>query len=241
MQLFLSTHFHIIIRGNNADRFIEYLSRCITRGYNSKYHKQIKMNISKRQLENPFSIMTAINYVLKNPIHHKLCLVPLNYPYSSIGCYFKNELSRKKYCEEENKTPYKRPSELINVSYRELFVKHKAPEHFLIAGDRMVIPETFVNSRYVELLYDNSKKFLYNMTKPLQEEIEMFGEDRNAINAHLNKIALCGRLTDTEVCKLIDGFSAPHSFTELSEKELSELWLKLQKLGVDKYQFERCT
>lgn len=238
----LSTHFHLIVMTDDIDRFIGLFSRNITSWYNRSYNTTIKLNISKRLLLNQYEVITAVNYALKNSVHHNITQIAFKYPYSSINCYFNSELNREEYFKGENNTfSYLSPSQLTSIEHKHLFGSHKVPDSFQIIGRRLVVPESFVNIHYVETIYSTSKKFLYNMTKPLVEEIEMFGGDVESRNKRLTLIDMTCKLKDVEVCGIIDKYSFPRTHTQLMEVEKSELMEKLRKIGVDKMQFERCS
>lgn len=239
----MSTHFHIVAKSStNADisSFITLFKRNITRRHNNKYKASIKISISKRELENYFEVITAINYVLKNPVHHNIVELPFKYAYSSISCYFSSELTRSEYFRGE-KLPikYTSPCKLGSRDYKYLFGSHKVPDNFLLLSKRVVIPQSFVKIDHVQTIYSNAKTFLYNMSKPLAEEIEMFGDNIKSRNNHLNKVTLAGKLTDLEVCELFDAFISPKTYTQLSENEVTVLWNRLRKLGVDSVQYAR--
>ena len=242
----MSTHFHIVVMGTEEDvrKFLSLISKILACRYRQHYGKSLKINFSTRKInENMYDLITCINYVLKNGLHHGVVGYPFVYPYSSIGCYFYEELRRQEYFKGENANIYQtylKPSDLSLRDKRALFGSFNAPETFRILFNRIVIPESFVNVRLVEQIYSTPKNFMYNMMKPLKEEIEMFGTDQTLINDRFSKVNLAGTLSDLQVCEIIDCSIYPRSFTSLSKMEISNLWEKLLRQGVSKFQFERC-
>ena len=39
-----------------------------------------------------YHLLTAIAYILRNPLHHGICDTPFEYPYSSVRAIFRKEL-----------------------------------------------------------------------------------------------------------------------------------------------------
>lgn len=238
---FLSTHFHFIIQTYNIDEFVRSYKKSLTQTLNNRYNRKGKLfDTTYRELTDPYELIIALNYVLKNPVHHKIAEVAFSYPYSSIGCYFSEEIQRVGYYSFRKKESFSKASDLDFASYREMFGSYKANDSIKIIDSRYVLPECFVKANPVCALYNNAKTFMYNMNKALKEEIDMFGNDFDLINNQFSLVSLNGKLSDTDVCKVVDDFASPQSYVHLSKEEVDVLYEKLRKRGVDKYQFQRC-
>lgn len=238
----MSTHFHLVVRSPDIRRFTKHYSYNISRGHNHKYLADIHLNVHDRLLTNEFDITMAINYVLKNPVHHGIAETSFSYPYSCTRCYFPNHFSRgEAYCGELVKDRSKSASEIRGRTLRSLFGRQTVPGSFRITDGMMVVPNSFVERSRVEILYKSPRKFLYNMTKPLREELELFDDHSQVSDKALNRVSLFGKKTDIEVCRLIDSCIAPKPYTQITDSERKEIWDSLQKQGVDWHQFLRAT
>ncbi len=235
---FMSTHFHLIVRTGDIARFVRLFRINIARHHNYRYLADIQVRIGYRELVNEGEVRTAVNYVLKNPIHHRIADVAFKYPYSSAHVYFMDKIYTDEYYAGEHvERKCLKPSELDSVVYRELFVRHEVPDSFRILGGRALMPESFVKVSIIENLYSNVRDFMFHMNKPLKEELEMFQEGGFGFNE--SKVSLFGKLTDIQVCGIVDRYIAPKPYTQITMEERAQLTGLLTRKGADKYQLER--
>ncbi len=238
---FMSTHFHLIVRTDCLEEFIKLFKINLSRLHNKKYVSHISIPVSKRCLNGKGEILTAMNYVLKNPMHHQVTDVAFSYPYSSAHLYFSMQMSiNEPLSEIRYRFPTKKPSELGPRACRRLFGAHILPDTYLISDGKVILPECFVKTRIVEKLYESVRGFLYNMNKPLTEESRMFGSDTDSINSNETEISLFGKLTDTQVCEIIDRRITPKTYTQITPEEWDALFEILRGQGVHRYQIDRC-
>lgn len=238
---FMSTHFHFIVRSDNIDDFIKLFRVNISRLHNNKYLSHIQVCISKRCLAGKGEILTAMNYVLKNPMHHQVTEVAFSYPYSSAHLYYRVQMTMNEpLFAARYKFSMKKPSELDSRTCRKLFGSHILPDEYLISDGKVILPECFVKTGIVERLYESVRGFIYNMNKPMAEELKMFGSDTDSVNSNETDISLFGELTDTQVCEIIDRYITPKTYTQITPEELVALSEILRREGVNKYQMARC-
>ncbi len=237
----MSTHFHLIIRGEDIDDFVKMYRRTLCYRHKRSYVNSIKLPIYTRQLKGAEEVIIALDYVIKNPIHHGIANSIFPHPYSSANCYFHEELRAEKFysSQKEQIKRAKKPSELGGRLYRELFGGRDVPDSFEVMDDVVVLPESFVKYEYVQTLYSTVKNFLFHMNKPLKEEKEMFGGDVGSRNQHLNKLDLVGVVTDIQLCEFVDTYIYPRTYPFISEMEKIELWNNLKGVGVSWSQFLR--
>ncbi len=238
---FMSTHFHIIVRTDKVDEFIKLFKVNISRLHNKRYLNYMQISISKRSLLGKGEILTAVNYVLKNPMHHQITEVAFSYPYSSAHIYYKERIGMNVFLTGDKYKPFiQKPSELGVKACRSLFGSHILPDTYNILDGKVVQPESFVKVRIIERLYESVRGFIYNMNKPLTEEVEMFGQETNAINSNETETSLFGKLTDIKVCQIIDRYIAPKTYIQITPEERVALSEILHREGVNKFQMERC-
>lgn len=229
----LSTHFHIILRGdqNGVDNFIKLYKTNLIRLHRAFYHHSLKLIISDTPIVGDEHAITALNYTLKNPIHHGITNTAFSYPYSSMGCYFQNEIMKgERFPGERHIYKHKTPDELSSMDYRKLFCTHEVPNSFKIMNDQFLIPESFVAVNLVETIYSSARNFLFQMNKPLKEEEEAFDSKKGL---------LTGQISDLSACKIMDKYIAPKSYSDIRPEDKPELWNYLKTKGINYSQFQR--
>ncbi len=237
----MSTHLHLIVRSDDIGKFIKSLCQTISRTINHKYSSHIQVSLSRRELNGKGEILTAVNYVLKNPMHHQVAEVAFSYTYSSAYLYFKDKIRM----EDSPFSPasirvLQKSSEISTRIYRKLFGHHALPEDCRIINNLVILPESFVKVKFIETLYESVRGFLYNMNKPLKEELEMFGHNTDFNNYSDSSVSLFGKLTDIQVCEIIDEYIYPRPYTQITPKERDNITEILRRKGVNTYQMERC-
>ncbi|MCF0166999.1 MAG: hypothetical protein HUJ89_07635 [Bacteroidales bacterium] len=88
----MSSHFHIILKVSDvgiAERFVAVVKKQYAMHYHHRYRKANAMDIKVSIDPVDYSaIVDKVTYVLKNPVHHYLKILPFEYRYSSIGAMF---------------------------------------------------------------------------------------------------------------------------------------------------------
>ena len=238
----MSTHFHFIIRGERkrVDEFIRLYRRSVVVAHNTTYNARVRLPITCNLLEGEDSVISAMNYVLKNPIRHGIAQTAFSYPYSSVSCYFKEHFSRADYFPRERiSVATKSPYDLTTRDYKRLFSNYDVPQTFRILSDRMVDPQSFVAIKRVETIYSSAKNFSYHMNRPIKDDVRMFGDNTKLINEHLSKSLLVGQISDLKACEIMDDYIAPRKYTEITKEETAILWRYLKPKGVSYTQFQR--
>lgn len=243
--IIMSTHFHLCVITEHVDELVRILKQSYTRYFQHRYGIVGKvMDIEVWKKEDVQQQINALNYVLKNSVHHEVCYSPFQYPYSSIGCYFKKQLSRsERYYKEFSKGFFTHPSDLKGREKRAILRYYKLPDKYLIQDKRLIVPESYVNTRIVEGFYRNSyKSFLVEMNKNTVEND--MGNDSSKRYVTTESLLISEkRISDMEVCKIIDEYvkcSQKRSFKALSPNESIQLSQYLQKLGANRPQIQRC-
>lgn len=239
----MSTHFHLVVRTRDPYPFMVRYKRCVAIWHKARYKKKIKVEVASRELLNSFEIKTALNYVLKNPMHHRVAMMAIQYPYSSAHCYFKGKLQRRQLYVLELKAldlhQYCKASDLDWKTRRIIFGKYMPNPALLIQDNRVVVPESFLDIFFVQSVYSHEREFSYQMSKSLKEELDFFCAEGEGPGDKQAVMDLCEKMTDQEVCELIDRTIAPLTYAELSDAQKEALWHTLYRKGVSRAQFER--
>ncbi len=241
---FMSTHFHFVIKSDCPEKFIWRYIQAYTQCFNNKYKRKGSLisNLTIRELDGFNEVMCAVNYVLKNPIHHGVADVALGYPYSSVDVYYKftGESSHgAKELELVGDREWCR--DVVGRSARLLFGGVKVPDTAIIVGRNRILPESFVSIGLVKRMYKSAREFLYYMNKSLAEEYELFGINPDLVLQRQNVYRALGKLTDMDVCRVIDNALSPRTYTHMTDRDREDLWKRLSRRGVKQGQFERCT
>ena len=75
----MSNHVHICVRGDNIKALIKAFRYSYTRYFNSKYRRRGKLgerDFFKLEIHGLHHLLTAIAYILRNPLHHGICDTP---------------------------------------------------------------------------------------------------------------------------------------------------------------------
>ena len=204
-------------------------------------------------------ILTALNYVNRQGLHHGLAASALGYPYCSANAYFKKALGR-----DENR-------HLMPREERYHYLTHNVsiPERYRMDENGFLLREDILDINTVEQYYITPRSYLYQMNRYTDESIvnEQKDERSNTPIVTIDLIERCdpdfdlgqilaneqgkvnrNRMTDLELCTLIDNYYVPrysHGSEEatiytLSSRERSSLYDTL-KLDLQKYRYaHRC-
>lgn len=163
--VFMSNHVHICIRAEDPDKLIRAFWYMYTRYFNSKYGRNGHLgepDSFKLEIEGLYHLLTAIAYILRNPMHHGVTGTPFGYPYSSIRALF-----RKDFGWENDLECLPEKSE-----YRYLPRHQSLPESFRMDKHGMIMPECAIDVADVEHQFSTARSFLYYMNRLSGEKWE---------------------------------------------------------------------
>ena len=161
--VFMSNHVHIIARTDNPEKLMTKFRYAYNKFFNAKYGRTGKLGedtFFKIEIVGLYHLLTAIAYVLRNPVHHGICATPFGYEFSSIRGLFKKEfgwqilgaiLPRKS-------------------AYQFLPSRSILPENYQMNTEGMILPETVIDAQDVEHQFSTARSFLYYMNRLSGEE-----------------------------------------------------------------------
>jgi len=257
--VFMSNHVHICIRAEDPDKLIRAFWYMYTRYFNSKYGRYGHLGESdsfKLEIEGLYHLLTAIAYILRNPMHHGVTGTPFGYPYSSIRALF-----RKDFGWENDLECLPEKSE-----YRYLPRHQSLPESFRMDKHGMIMPECAIDVADVEHQFSTARSFLYYMNRLSGEKWEeeqskdsngqkpvTLSDIENENTFQDIKVLLInehGRsnynaVTDVQLCEEIDTDIVPRlgkrSVYELTQQEKKQIAIFLmRKYHVPAVQVLRC-
>ena len=255
----MSSHVHLGLRTECPREMMSRAWLMYTRYFNNRYHRRGRLGEKapfELELDGMHHILTAICYVLRNPLHHGLSSTPFGYPFSSTNVYFRKELGK---LAEEEYLPEK-------SYYRHLPRLASYPEGYKMNKSGVYVRESVLEVSEVESLFVTPRSFLFYMNRLSGEEWKAEQDkDRNGeppitldvvekgIRLHSLEQMLMnenGRsnykiMSDIELCNIIDNqivgkYKRP-SVYELTGSELSDSYRYLrQTYKVRDLQARRC-
>lgn len=171
----MSNHMHICVRAEDPARFLSKFRISYSRYFNSKYCRRGRLGESSpfiMELSGFYHVLTAICYVLRNPLHHSIASSPFGYKHSSANTYFRNELG-KFY--NQIKMPAK-------SYYRFLPKNVLCPEGYRMDASGLLMRETVIDVAEVEHMFGTPRTFLYYMNRLSSEEwVKEQSKDGNSL------------------------------------------------------------
>jgi REP element-mobilizing transposase RayT len=257
--VFMSNHIHLIARTDDPEKLMIRFRYAYNKYFNTKYKRKGKLGedrFFKIELQGLYHLLTAIAYVLRNPVHHGICSTPFGYEFSSIRGLFKKEFG------------WQTPGGILprKSAYRFLPSKSKLPKHFQMNIEGMILPETVIDVQDFEHQFSTARSFLYYMNRLSGEEwareqqrdqtclapitLESIEEgvkfhDINTMLRNEHGRANYTAMTDTMLCYEIDNFILPKygagSVYKLKSEEREELVEMIRKkYCIPALQAKRC-
>lgn len=148
-------HFVLICSYEEAQQFINLIKQYHSRFLWKKYGMQetlqgIRVDIQEIEFSDE-CVERVIAYTQMNSVAANICTYPTDYPWGSGSCFFRVKPVRG--------TP------IGQLSGREqtrlLHTRKKVPKHLLLGDDGYILPESYVNVRFVEGLFQTPKRMLH--------------------------------------------------------------------------------
>lgn len=236
----MSTHFHLVVKTGDVQRFIGYYRRHVSMHYRKRYGISPVFKVSFKLIDNIPMTRTVVSYVLKNPVHHKVVKFPTRYPYSSIGCYFEEVIAPLPLLPQQLPAlTVQAPSELPLRRQHQLFGQHSMPSTYKVLGGKVVLPRSFVDVQEVEKLFAGVRDFVYHMNRALSEELKFLKPTTSGVEGLDTGHSPLARLSDIEACRLIDQDPRCKNYGQLSPAEQKEVQRHLMRMGVERDQIAR--
>ena len=152
----MSTHLHLCARTDRARELVKKVRYMYTRYFNQKYNRNGRLGEDPYivELKGLYHILTAIAYILRNPLHHGVAATPFGYKFSSISAIFQKELGRLPV-----------PTLPQKLMYRHLPDGVTPPPGYLMDESGMFLPECIVDVEDVEHMFATARSYLYYMNR----------------------------------------------------------------------------
>lgn len=153
---FMSTHIHIIVQSPDVSRFISNFRNSYTKWFNCKYRRTGRLGeryFYTVSLDSLYRILHAVNYVLRNPVHHLVTDTAIGYEFCSARYVFASD-----FCLNEGR--FKRVRSALYSKNVHL------PDSFWLNEQGMISPKSFLEIPFVERLYMTVKNFMFYINRP---------------------------------------------------------------------------
>lgn len=255
----MSNHIHLCVRTYDVKRFITTFRYPYSCYFNSRYERRGRLgerHFFTSEIKGIHHLLTAIAYILRNPMHHGICATPFEYTYSSIRAAFQKELG---YTMNLNGRDLK-------ARYHRMPDRNHLPHKTIMLKDGLVLPESIIDTPDVEHLFGTARTYLYYMNRISGEvwenEQQKDGKDITPVRIDdIERGVMCepiprllanefGRrhpqaVSDIELCSIIDEHIAKvHSIKSIYSLQPSDI-LNIKSFLKDKYhltndQIHRC-
>ena len=215
--ILMSNHVHFVVEGTyeHALKFITALKQHHAYYLNLKYKIKEALkenNVDIRELHlSRVELERAIAYVQMNPVAAGICISPSDYPWGTGNSFFK--ITRLKGIPVESLSKRTR--------YRLLHCKKEVPPRLLLGEDDYILPESYVQTQFVENLYRNPNRmahFLRHSSKA-----------KKRLDAGDSEVPVFNDYVILPIVKeLCRSLFIKGSIKELSSNELSELMRQLR-------------
>ncbi len=235
----MSNHIHFVLYCHCPKAVIASFKNSYTKWFNNKYLRKnelMKLSTKPILLFDSNFILSTINYIHRNAVHHNIVEYPTQYPFNSARYYYADITNRVPSGEHIVKWREKGK----HVSNRDI-VRFK---DITLNNEGVLSVWKYLSIRRGESFFKSIRSYAYHLNKPLQEEKAQF--ENQEIEALYNSPELenkTRRTSDIEVCKFIDTTLLKRNirYTQLPDKEKSNLAdILAKKLWCNKSQIERC-
>lgn len=155
---FMTTHFHALLQTSSLKEVMYRARNAYSRYFNTKYSRSGRLGEKKyfsMEIDGFNHSIAAINYVLRQGLHHGLATTPFEYPYCSVNSYFRHELGK-------TITP-----PLIPKRNRHKYLPSniRLPLEYRMSADGQLLREDILDVAWVEQNYISPRSFLLNMNR----------------------------------------------------------------------------
>ena len=196
---FMTTHHHNLVQ---TDRYKELMYRsryAYARYFNAKYSRTGQLGEKKYfslEVEGLHHTIAALNYALRQGLHHGLASTPFEYPHCSANAFFRKELGKPD------------DAVLIRDSNRYLYLprnKSLPPDRYRMSANGLLLREDIIDTSYVEEIYITPRNFLFQMNKVSGErELEEQRKENDLLPITMDRIEAGVPDFDTKRAKIFE-------------------------------------
>ena len=235
----MTTHIHCLMQSDKYGETMHQARYSYARYFNSKYCRKGLLGERKYfalEIDGLHHTIAALDYVLRQGLHHGLSSTPFEYPHCSANAFFRKQLGK-----------VDSPSQMIQGKrYLYLPGKNRLDNNkYRMSADGLLLRQDILDTAYVEELDVSPRTYLFHMNKisgegDLQKQFDENGDKPVTVeaiemgvpdfDATLTRSLEQGkvdrnRMTDLELCSIIDRMLIPRLF---KNAELVSIYLLSQ-------------
>lgn len=162
-EAIMSTHSHFCARTQDPAMLIRDFRYPYARYFNNKYSRRGRLgerNVFIIELEGLYHHLSALAYVLRNPVHHGVSPTPFAYPHSSACAFFRTDLGRDDF------------GPVLHPRYYKRFLPYMAdyPETYKMNSSGVFLRESVLDVADVEHMFSSPRAYQYYMNRLSGEE-----------------------------------------------------------------------
>ena len=209
----MSTHIHLCVLTEDPYRFARSLAGSLAKGFNTRHTRRGALFDGKPfilQIQGPQHMQMALNYTLRQGLHHAQSETAFSYPWSTCNCIFTAD---RGVCSTSSGGI--RPSGI-----EEFFPKNATiPEYWETGPDGMLLRKSFEQIPLVEQWYGTARNYIFSMIRKTSDEW-LAGQDRDG--PQCQKVTL-GLLEAGYTAEQISRMLENEGSTKLIQKERSDM------------------
>jgi len=236
-EAFMSTHLHSCNQTDDPN-YLYYLARNMySRYFNHKYHRKGRLGEKIPFVSEVIGnkrLIACNSYILRQGLHHGICASPFEYKNCSVGVVFQEELG------------HRFDKELLPDHKRHLYLPEgrKLKKGIRMDKDGLLFREDVVDVNYLEEMYISVRGFVYKMNLKDSREwekeqliengqspvisldtMEPWASPGQISKMKRNECAPVdnNRMTDLELCELIDCIYVPRLSKRSTDNRLYDL------------------
>lgn len=231
----MSTHIHIVAQSADISRFVSNYRNAYTRWFNVKYRRNGRLGeryFHTEHLDTLYRTLHAVNYVLRNPVHHLVTDTAMGYEFCSARYIFASD-----FCMDEGGTGKARSAFCSKNT--------SLPDSFWLNRQGMISPKSFLEISAVERLYMTPKNFLFCINRPSYADLDKPDGDEKPLNIgqiepsfdivelqqNERRRSVKEYTKDIDICRLIDKeILAGRTYAELSALEKKRVAAQVSRL-----------
>ena len=162
-EAFISTHHHGCYLTSLPRELMHIHRTSYTKYFNNKYGRTGSLGekgFFMQEIDGLRHQISAITYVLKNPVHHGISATPFAYPYCSANAFFRKDLGK-------DFSPRLLTSELIRMS---LPRRAEFDPSWKMGTEGVFLRESVLETAMVESLYSTPQAFNYMLSRKSGED-----------------------------------------------------------------------
>lgn len=230
---FMTTHHHSLVQTDDPYLLMRRFRYCYTRYFNGKYKRKGSLGEKKwffLEIEGAYHLQTALNYVMRQGLHHGLASTPFGYRHCSANVIFRKELGK-------NDDPVLIEDDQI---FKYLPDRHTLPKGWRMDKSGLILREDVIDTSYVEQVYITPRNFLFQMNRLTDEKVADDQKKENTLPpvtldsiengvpgfdvqaALVNEQGRINRsiMTDLELCHIIDDVLLPRYIKDPEEQSI---------------------